>query len=288
MTLDELLRAQAGVVTAAQARQCGMSARTISRRVGEGDWRVLHPRVYLVGGHRLTDEARVRAAWLWAGGCVSGSAAAYVHGMLDRAPPVIGIARPTARAAHPGVHVRRRLLDPRDQVMVRGVRVCGRARAVLETAVELPRGAAFLDRALQRHVTFAQLTEAHSRMLGAHGSAAVGRLLTVAADGAHAHSERLLLKILRGAGITGWVLHLRTVAAGIEWEIDVALPAARIAIEFDGWAWHSDVDRFRDDRRKGNALVAAGWIPLRFTWDDLDRTPERVLADIRAALARAA
>ena len=38
------------------------------------------------------------------------------------------------------------------------------------------------------------------------------------------------------------------------------------AIEVDGMAHHVDVDRFRRDRRRQNALVALGWTVLRF-WD---------------------
>ena len=53
----------------------------------------------------------------------------------------------------------------------------------------------------------------------------------------------------------------------------------------DGWAWHVDVERFRADRRKGNAVTAAGWDLLRFTWHDLDGEPARTVAEITAALA---
>ena len=65
-------------------------------------------------------------------------------------------------------------------------------------------------------------------------------------------------------------------------------PDARLAIEIDGWAWHTDVDRFRTDRHEGNALVAAGWTVLRFTWHDLTNRPDYVLAQIKAALLTAA
>ena len=58
------------------------------------------------------------------------------------------------------------------------------------------------------------------------------------------------------------------------------MPAARVAVEVDGWAWHSDVERFREDRRRQNALVLAGWTVLRFTWDDLMRRPETVVGQI--------
>jgi very-short-patch-repair endonuclease len=59
-----------------------------------------------------------------------------------------------------------------------------------------------------------------------------------------------------------------------------------VAVEVDGWAWHQRADRFQEDRRKQNALVRAGWVPLRFTWHDLTRQPTAVLAAIRAALSR--
>ena len=62
------------------------------------------PRVYLVGGHRLTDEARVRAAWLWAGGepaAITGPAAAFWHGMLERAPAIVEVTVPRSVRRRP-------------------------------------------------------------------------------------------------------------------------------------------------------------------------------------------
>lgn len=81
VSLDDLLRRQAGVLTLHQAVAGGLSSTTVHRHAREGAWERLHPAVYLVGGHRLTDEARVRAVWLWAGprSAVSGPAAAYWH-----------------------------------------------------------------------------------------------------------------------------------------------------------------------------------------------------------------
>ena len=68
--------------------------------------------------------------------------------------------------------------------------------------------------------------------------------------------------------------------------VDTAFPGRRVAVEIDGWAWHMDVDRFRADRHKGNALVRAGWDLLRFTWHGLTNRPDYVIAEIRAALDR--
>ena len=64
MSLEELLERQAGVVTLAQAMACGLSTDTVRRRTQDGRWTRLHPGVHLVGGHRLTGEARIWAASL--------------------------------------------------------------------------------------------------------------------------------------------------------------------------------------------------------------------------------
>jgi very-short-patch-repair endonuclease len=109
-------------------------------------------------------------------------------------------------------------------------------------------------------------------------------MLRQAADGASSDAERVLHRLLRGALIDGWVANHLVVLSGIEYWIDVAFVARRLAVEVDGWAWHCDVDRFAHDRRRQNALVLAGWTVLRFTWHDLMSRPQAVVAEIQAAL----
>jgi very-short-patch-repair endonuclease len=289
VSLPQLLARQAGVLTLAQARGCGLSATTVHRRVRDGDWERLYPRVFLVGGHRLGDEARVRAAWLWAGGepaAVTGPAAAYWHGMLERAPAVVDatVPRGTHRRPQPGIRLRRRDLGFPDLVGIRDLWLADAPLAALESAVALPDGSVFLDRALQRHVRFLALYRSFCRNLGRHGSSTAGRLITAAADRADSAAERLLVQLLRAAGITGWVLGHPFGA----YRIDLAFPASRLAVEVDGWAWHVDAARFRADRRKGNAITRAGWDLLRFTWHDLDGRPSETVSQIAQTLARAA
>jgi very-short-patch-repair endonuclease len=288
VSLDRLLERQAGVVTVAQAVACGLSADTVRRRAREGRWVRLFPRVYLVGGHRLTDEARIRAAWLWAGerATVCGPAAAFRHGMLGAAPEVVDVVLPKAlhRRPPPGVRLHRRDLAPADRVGIDGLELTARPLTALETALALPDGSTFLDRALQRHVRFPALYRAYCRHLGRPGWGRARALVTAAADRADSAAERLLVRILRDGGVSGWVLG----HAFGPWRIDLAFPDRKVAVEVDGWAWHVDAERFASDRRKQNALVRAGWVPLRFTWHDLAARPARVLADVRAALAAAA
>jgi very-short-patch-repair endonuclease len=55
-----------------------------------------------------------------------------------------------------------------------------------------------------------------------------------------------------------------------------------LAIEYDGG---SHRDRMVDDNRRQNGLVGASFRLLRFTAPDVYGTPERVVMDVRHALA---
>ena len=288
MSFELLVARQAGVVSLAQAVAAGMSPDTVQRRVRYGRWSRLHPGIYLVGGHRRTPEARIRAAWLWGGpDCVvTGPAAAYWHRMLDRVPAIIDLTVP-ARCRprpQPGIRLHRRDLFAADVTELADIRVSAVPFTALETAVRLPEGSTFLDRALQRHVRFPAVYRSFCRNIGRSGSSAAGRLLVAAADRADSAAERMLVRLLREAQIAGWVLGHPLGP----YRIDLAFPAQRVAIEVDGWAYHVDPDRFRNDRRKGNYITRNGWDLLRFTWHGVGEQPAKSVDEIRQTLALAA
>jgi hypothetical protein len=136
--LVAILRRQAGVVSRAQALAAGYAPHEVDRWLVRRRVSPVHPRVYLAAGHRLTDEARVRAA-LWAGNgaVVAGLAAAWWHGLLPRAPAIIGVTvSRRCPAPRPGVRTRRLVRAPAEVVTLRGVAVPVRPLAVLEAAVE--------------------------------------------------------------------------------------------------------------------------------------------------------
>jgi very-short-patch-repair endonuclease len=153
---------------------------------------------------------------------------------------------------------------------------------VLEAAIALgPQGSELLDRSLQRRVKFPAVYRAQCRNHGRRGSTQASQLLAVAADRAASHAERVLVRLLRVAGITDWELGYPVQG----YRLDRAFPVQRVAIEVDGWAWHVTAERFVDDRRRQNALVNLQWRVLRFTWHDLVARPEGVVAEIRLALS---
>lgn len=286
MSIEAILRRQAGVISRKQARASGLSADQLHRQIAAGRWARVHPGVYLPTDRELTGEARVWAAWLWAGdpAIVSGLAAAWWHRLWPDPPSIVDITVPPHRCPRPrpGIRLRRRELDAGDRVGIRGLWVTNVPLTVLEAAAALgDDGLELMDRALQRRVHLDTLHRAHSRNLGRRGSTTAGRLLKAAADRAGSAAERTLHAILRDARLTGWVIHYHL--AG--YEIDLAFPEQRVAIEIDGWVWHHDVKAFQRDRQRQNAIVLAGWTILRFTWHDLTVRPGEVIAHIRAALA---
>jgi hypothetical protein len=145
--LVAILRRQAGVVSRAQALAAGYAPHEVDRWLARRRVSPVHPRVYLAAGYRLTDEARVRAALLWAGNgaVVAGLAAAWWHGLLPRAPATIGVTvSRRCPAPRPGVRTRRLVRAPAEVVTLRGVAVPVRPLAVLEAAVEAGAGGSTL------------------------------------------------------------------------------------------------------------------------------------------------
>lgn len=175
--------------------------------------------------------------------------------------------------------MRRRDLSPRDVVERAGLRLTALPLTVIEAAVRRGGGPKLMDTALQRHVELAQLWRAHLRNKGRHGSPAARRLLRAAEDGARSEAERLLVKLLRDAGFSGW----RTNHPVGGYKVDVAFVRGKVAIEVDGWAFHTDSEVFQIDRNRQNAIALLGWKVLRFTWLDLTAYPERVIAEVAAA-----
>lgn len=283
--VDDYLRRHDGVITLAQAQQAGLSRYAVDRRVRAGHWRRCSSGVFFADDRPFTDAARIRAA-VWGYGpqaVASGIAAAWWHGLTRYAPPVVDVTVPRA-SHHPhrdGIRMRRRDLNPADIVERDDLRVTALALTVLEAAVRLRGGAVLMDSALQRHVELRDLWRAHLKNKGRHGSPAARRLLQAASDGARSEAERLFGKLLRDGGITGW----RTNYPVGGYKVDVAFPDEKVAIEVDGWAFHSDAEVFVSDRKRQNAISLLGWKVLRFTWFDLTVNPQRVLAEIRHALS---
>jgi very-short-patch-repair endonuclease len=285
--LEDYLRDQDGVITLLQARAAGLSHDAVNRRVRSGKWLRCSPGVFFADDRLFTDASRVRVA-VWSCGMkatASGLAAAWWHGVTRFAPDVVEVTVPRVSNHRQrfGMRLRRRDLAPKDIVERNRLRVTALPLTVVEAAARRGGGAKLIDSALQRHVELPQLWRAHLRNKGRHGSPAARLLLQAASDGARSEAERLLIKLLRDNNITGWKANYPVGG----YEVDFAFPGEMVAIETDGWAFHSSQEDFQNDRERQNKIALLGWKVLRFTWLDLTEYPQRVLAEIRFARAHA-
>lgn len=279
--LGEWLAQHDGVITRAQAAFCGLSGDAVDRSVRAGAWRTIHRGVYFVVDRPFTADARIRCA-VWGAGpnaVLSGEAAAFWHGVIAEVPSIIEVTIPRrGRSRAEGCRLRRRDIHSKDIVERRGLQVTSLELTVLEAAIGK---AHIMDRALQRHTDLGRLRQAHARNAGRTGAPEAKRLLKVAANGARSEGERLLIGEFRARKISGWVVNYRWG----EYELDIAFLVEMVAIEIDGWAFHSDHDAFQRDRTRQNGM-SQSWTILRYTWVDLTEDMDRVIVEILATLDR--
>jgi very-short-patch-repair endonuclease len=283
--LHDLLRRHDGVITVAQASRVGLSYEAVRRRVRSGHWRPCSAGVYFVDDRPFTDAARIRSdVWGYgAAATASGLAAAWWLGLTKFAPAIVEVTVPrdSHGRCHDGSRVRRRDLDACDVVESRGLRVTAVPLTIVEASVRGRDGVKLMDEGLQRHAELADLWKTHLRNKGRYGSPAARRLLHAAEDGTRSAAERLFARLLTRADIAGWRANQRVVS----YEVDFFFRDARVVVEVDGFAHHTDPEAFQRDRKKQNALALAGYQVLRFTWLDLTEYPDRVIAEVRRAVS---
>ncbi|MEN3304033.1 MAG: hypothetical protein V7603_235 [Micromonosporaceae bacterium] len=292
LSLTKIAAGQRGLFTRAQARGCGYSAYQIRRRLATGEWvRILGP--VLAGcGTRMSVGLRDVAASLAVPGAVlAGPSAARMHAMpVPDSVPCLAL----ARGSHPYRPVGLILRDPvapRDVHLLGGVLVTSRPRTVFDCVRLLPDTVApdLLDRAFQqRWITPDDFASRVRAFAGRRGAGRMARMARLAGSGAHSGAERVALGLLRRAGLTGWRANvgLHDGVGALIGVADIVFDRERLVVEVDGRAHHVTPERFERDRERQNRLVTEGWTVLRFTWRDLTRRPEEVVAQVREMLRR--
>jgi very-short-patch-repair endonuclease len=175
------------------------------------------------------------------------------------------------------------VIDPEDL----RVRTTSLVRTVMDCARILPfgEGLAIADSSLTKgSITRSDLVAAAARICGP-GTPKVRRIAAAANAWSASFLESLLRALLLEAGIEGFELQLVVVNGSFQARVDLGHRQLRIAIEADGYEFHGGRTDFAADCRRYDELVAAGWLVLRFTYEQVLSNPEWVVATIRAAIA---
>jgi very-short-patch-repair endonuclease len=293
--------AQHGVISRAQASATGLSLDSIDRLIRGGAWSKRHRGVYAlwVAEERWLQRLMAGCLWLGAASGVSHRAAAVLLGLegFDAAPlefSTRGRCRPRGRSAEGPllVHEARSLRDADIQVH-KGIPVTSATRTLIDLgAVANPREIELaLESALRRGLTSStrllqRLAEFPPRTLK-HAHALRGLLRQRPAVGTESALETLVWRLLLDEGLPPPVR--QHVVLGLDGHsvarVDFAYPREKVAIEADGYEFHSSPEDWHRDRRRQNALTTLGWTVYRVTWPDAIRRPRAVARQVADLLA---
>jgi hypothetical protein len=286
-----LLHGQGGLARRQDLRTAGLSRRGLQRMLVDGELRPLHADVVTAWPEPPTDEA-VRAATVGLRGTASHTSAARVWGieLVQRDGPVeVTVGRDRSRATWAATVVHRRDLPPDDVVVRDGLRLTTALRTVLDLARSLPleQAVAAADSALRRGlVTVDELVAAVGALPPARGLSRVSRVVSLVdpTSGSVLESVCRVLFALAGLPSVQTQYCVRGPDGRVLGRVDFAWPEHRLVVETDGFAFHADRRSYREDRRRTNALVVAGWRVLRFSWEDVLHDPAHVVQVVRTAL----
>jgi hypothetical protein len=291
---------QGGVFTAAQALRHGYTRDEIRARLASGRWLRVRRGIYREAGEVDTLLVQVAAAVL---ACTSGTAvashssAAHIHAIpLLAAPSVVELTVPpqVVTTSVKGCTVHRGPLTGWFS-KVRGIATTVLERTVVDLARDRPftEGVVAADSALRRGVTRPQLTDAMHRLRGTPGQQKVRRVVEFADGRSDSVGESLARVVFARHGLPtpdlGRPVHASGRLLGI---VDFLWADLGTAVEFDGRLKYAP-DNDRGDRRlwheklREDAIRDAGLEVVRVTWEEITRTPDRAVARIRAAFARA-
>jgi very-short-patch-repair endonuclease len=275
--IEQVLRAE-GVIS---QRRHGRVVRTLVER---GELVRVLPGVYAATASATTARTRIAALMAYDPDAILiGAAAAHVSFWPQLSVAAVTCAVRCRRVPQPGYHFVRRSIPAELIVEWAGARYTAAALTALDLCDSL--GGDAIDRVLRtRQATLQQLHRAMELTAARVGNPARRQLLLDSRDEPWSAAERLLHRLLRSAGISGWKANQSLRIAGSTYYPDALFRRERLILEVDGREFHSEPEVFEADRWRQNLLVLDGWCVLRFTYAMLRYHPEDVLAMIRRAI----
>jgi very-short-patch-repair endonuclease len=273
------------VVAWRQLRDLGYTKSAVSRLVARGYLMPLYPAVYAVGHQPLRVEGRLVAALFHAGigSALSHTTAAWWWRLTDAQPTTIHIATPHRPTGARGLRLHRR--PQVDRVLERRLPVTPVSRTLLDLSAIVDQRTLRLAMAQADHRNLLDADAVHAELgPGRRGARALRRALArhlpelAATD---SELEVAFLLLVERAGLPIPRVNVRI--EGLK--VDALWPEQRLIVELDGHATHANPVANEEDRRRELILRSAGYRIVRYTWQQIHRRPDEVVADLRRALA---
>ncbi|PRC45004.1 hypothetical protein C6A85_97360 [Mycobacterium sp. ITM-2017-0098] len=287
--LDAMFRVQGGVATSGQLLKFYSRSR-LDTKIRDGGLIKVWPGVY--SRDEPDTVMRLRGLDLRAGErvaiCLGTAAAAYGFDTEDtRDIHVLNPPRHQLRNSD-GLVVHRRDGAPLGEADGRLATTAAWTAVEVARSLRRPRALATLDAALRsRTCDRRQLIAAAGAQAGRRGIVAVRELIPLADPLAESPMESEARLAMIDGGVPRPALQHEIVdRSGRTWRVDFAWLDARLAVEYDGFDWHSDREQFARDRQKRAALNEIGWRMLSIVSDDVRRQPTDMVRRIEGELTR--
>lgn len=288
-------RAQCGPVALRQATALGLAPASWNDRIRREAWARPYRGVAVLPGCVVDATVRARAAALALAdnATITGRSALHLAGVTHDPPvrPTILLTAGHRSRALNGVRVTRtRTLRDDHRTRFDGVWVASVPRAFLDAAATASRDRlrAWLIDARQRRAT--TIPEVAALAFAFPSTPGRGRLLAACTDVEASGADSVLVA----------EVETRLLAAGFRLDVpprtvpvpgrvlhpDLTLEVLPIAIEVDGYSFHSSRRALDLDQRKHNAYALAGWTVLRIGWDRLGNDWPGFLRELQHARAQ--
>jgi predicted transcriptional regulator of viral defense system len=274
-----------------QLCELGLSPRAVQKRAAAGRLHRIYHGVYaLVPPELLTREERWLAA-VYAcgpGAVLSHRSAAALHELRASERARIDVTVPgRSGRTHPGIDIHRsRTLSPADTTRVSNIPCTTVARTQLDIAEVVNR------RGVERLFDQAEIVEVFDlrklqnqldRNHGRRGARVVRSVLAEHYAGrtpTWSELEEAFLALTRAAGLPDPEVNVFIVIpdGGPAIRVDFLWRAQRLVVETDGHKTHRTRQAFERDRRNDQRLTAAGYTPIRTTWQQITREAEELSA----------
>jgi hypothetical protein len=287
---------QDGLITLDQALSVGCSTDCFNRHIAKGDVERLLPGVYRLAGSRETPRHKLRALCLWGG---EGAAASHTS-----AAALLGLKGFTLADLHAvttknpqrlpdWAHMHRIPTKLPGTRPIAGVPVTPPWITLIDlgsqaSAAEVERA---LNEALHRRIVslpqmrWALATFGRERH---RGTTVLRRLIAERTPGSappESEMEAIFYALIEESDLPRGVRQF-WVWDGERWRrLDYAFPEPGVGVELDGLETHGTREAFEDDRARDRRLQIRQWSVLRFTWQDLTRQPQQMLAEIQEMIA---